>query len=73
MLQTSSGAEYAFTNWLTGFVEYDYYNFGNQSVTLLTTVGAVPLPINVKATDNVVKAGINLRWGPGAGPIVARY
>jgi outer membrane immunogenic protein len=23
------GREYAFTNWLSGFIEYDYYNFGN--------------------------------------------
>jgi outer membrane immunogenic protein len=25
------GAEYAFLNWLTGFVEYDYYNFSSAS------------------------------------------
>ena len=25
------GGEYAFTNWLTGFVEYDYYDFGSRS------------------------------------------
>jgi outer membrane immunogenic protein len=67
------GGEYAFTDWLSGFVEYDYYNFGsNQSVSLVTTPGGVTVPITVKATDNVFKAGLNLRWGWG-GPVVARY
>src|SRR5713101_4286569 len=25
------GGEYAFLNWLTGFIEYDYYNFSNNN------------------------------------------
>jgi len=66
------GGEYAFTDWLSGFVEYDYYNFGNRSVTLLTSATAFPIPVNIKATDNVFKAGLNLRWGPG-GAVGARY
>ena len=28
------GGEYAFLNWLTGFIEYDYYNFGNNNALL---------------------------------------
>ena len=59
------GGEYAFTKWLSGFVEYDYYDFGTQSTTLVTTAGAFPIPVNIKATDNVFKAGLNLRWSPG--------
>src|SRR5882757_5833375 len=27
------GGEYAFTDWLSGFVEYDYYDFGTKGVT----------------------------------------
>jgi outer membrane immunogenic protein len=65
------GGEYAFTDWLSGFAEYDYYNFGTQSTTLTTTVGAFPIPVNIKASDNVFKVGLNLRWG--LGPVVARY
>jgi outer membrane immunogenic protein len=59
------GGEYAFTKWLSGFVEYDYYDFGTQSTTLVTTAGAFPIPVNIKATDNVFKAGLNSRWSPG--------
>jgi len=67
------GGEYAFTEWLTGFAEYDYYNFGNQSVTLVNAATGFQVPINVKASDNVFKVGLNLRWGPPAGPVVAKY
>jgi len=61
------GGEYAFTNFLSGFVEYNYYDFGTHDVTFsdgLTTVG-------VKETKNVVRAGLNFRFGPG--PVVAKY
>ena len=31
------GAEYAFTDWISGFVEYDYYDFGpGRSLSRLT-------------------------------------
>jgi outer membrane immunogenic protein len=65
------GGEYAFAYWLSGFVEYDYYNFGTQSTTLVTTAAILPLPVNVKAYDNVFRVGLNLRWS--SGPVVARY
>jgi hypothetical protein len=65
------GGEYAFTDWLSGFVEYDYYNFGTQSTTLVTTAATLPIPVNIKAYDNVFKVGLNLRRSPG--PVVARY
>jgi outer membrane immunogenic protein len=62
------GGEYAFTNSLSGFVEYNYYDFGTRDVTFsdgFTTVG-------VKETKSVVRAGLNLRFGP-VGPVVAKY
>ncbi len=52
------GGEYAFTDWLTGFVEYDYYNFGTKSESLATLVSA-----NVSETKSVVKGGINFKFG----------
>jgi outer membrane immunogenic protein len=63
------GGEYAFTDWLTGFVEYDYYFFGTRTVTQTTLVG----PVNVDIRDNksVVKAGLNFKFG--GSPVVARY
>jgi outer membrane immunogenic protein len=49
------GGEYAFTPWLSGFIEYDFYDFGTRDFTFL---GA-----NIRETNNVVKGGINFRFG----------
>jgi outer membrane immunogenic protein len=64
------GGEYAFLDWLTGFVEYDYYGFGNNSNTLVCAVAvcglaAATAPFNIKTNVNVVKAGLNFKFGPG--------
>ena len=56
------GGEYAFTNWLSGFVEYDYYNFGSHA-DLLNTRTDSPFVFTIKENKNVVKAGLNLRCG----------
>jgi outer membrane immunogenic protein len=66
------GGEYAFTNWLSGFVEYDYYDFGNRDNRFLTGAGALFDAIDVKERKSVLKAGLNLRWN-WAGPVTARY
>ena len=67
------GGEYAFNNWLTGFVEWDYYKFDNNNSTAFVctapgcgTVAFTATP-SFKETVNVVKAGINLKFGPGFG------
>jgi len=69
------GGEYAFLDWLTGFVEYDFYGFGtttnNFSCSLAGCV-SVFLPIDVKEHKNVFKVGLNFKFGPTA-PEVARY
>ena len=69
------GGEYAFLDWLTGFVEYDYYGFSSQSTNFTCTVGPAcvtaaglpltTLPINVKQNINVFKVGVNLKFGGG--------
>ena len=72
------GAEYAFTNWITGFVEYDYYNFGTNSDNFVCgpiacfgrTFG---FPVDIKETKNVFKVGLNFLWGAGQGPSIGRY
>jgi outer membrane immunogenic protein len=61
------GAEYAFLQNWSAFVEYDYYDFGTRN--LVFTDGS---PITVKETQSVVKGGINWRFNWG-GPVVARY
>ena len=64
------GGEYAFLNWLTGFVEYDYYGFNNSNSGALVC-GAVACGValtgtGIKENVNVVKAGLNFKFGPGS-------
>jgi outer membrane immunogenic protein len=63
------GGEYAFTNLLSGFVEYNYYNFGSRDNTF--DPGA--FIINIKERKSVVKAGLNLRFGGWTAPVAAKY
>jgi outer membrane immunogenic protein len=62
------GGEYAFVNWLTGFIEYDYYNFNSSgSSTLVCTVAVCGIRtsgVGVTTNINVVKAGLNFKFGP---------
>ena len=73
------GGEYAFTNWLTGFVEYDYYDFGSRSHNAVCGVvacfvgGPGSVLFDVKETKNVFKVGLNFLFNAGAGPVTARY
>jgi outer membrane immunogenic protein len=55
------GGEYAFTDWLTGFAEYDYYDFGTSSISLTGAFGTVAA--NIKETQSVAKAGLNIKFG----------
>jgi len=55
------GGEYAFTDWLTGFAEYDYYDFGTKSDAFAGSFGATT--INIKETKSVAKAGLNIKFG----------
>jgi len=64
------GGEYAFTNYLTGFAEYDYYDFGNRDALFVDNFGGT-FTYGIKETKSVFKVGLNLRWG--AGPVVAKY
>ena len=62
------GAEYAFTNYVTWFVEYNYYDFGNRANTF--SDGTV---IDIKETKNVVKGGFNFKFDWMGPPMGARY
>jgi outer membrane immunogenic protein len=65
------GGEYAFTDWISGFIEYDYYWFGTRSVAF--PVGPVSLNFDIEERKSVIKAGINFRFGGGSAPVAARY
>jgi outer membrane immunogenic protein len=55
------GGEYAFTDWLTGFVEYDFYDFGTKTDNFAGTL--VIAPVDIKQTVSIVKGGINFKFG----------
>jgi outer membrane immunogenic protein len=63
------GGEYAFTNYLSGFIEYDYYDFGSRDITFSN--GFI---FDIKETKSVVEGGITFRFGGfGKYPVAARY
>lgn len=65
-----AGIEYGFApNW-TAFAEYNYLDFGTKNYTLVGTTGVVTANFDIRDRVDVVKAGLNYRFG---GPVVARY
>jgi outer membrane immunogenic protein len=67
------GGEYAFTNLLSGFIEYNYYDFGTREIGLTPQViGLGPAFVDIKDTKSVVRAGLNVRFGNYAAPVSAR-
>jgi len=70
------GGEYAFLDWLTGFVEFDYYRFGSGASTFACTGCGLPSPFvtrDATTSISVFKVGLNLLWGPGVGPFGPTY
>jgi outer membrane immunogenic protein len=66
------GGEYAFTNFLSAFVEYNYYDFGNRDLTFVTPSDS--FVVGIDETKSVLKGGLNFRFGGLWGaPVVARY
>jgi outer membrane immunogenic protein len=63
------GAEYAFTDWVSGFAEYDYYGFGTRTIGFV--VAPVALNVDIKEYKSVFKLGLNVRFGGGS--VAARY
>jgi outer membrane immunogenic protein len=63
------GGEYAFADYLSGFVEYNYYDFGSRDIAFSN--GGI---LDINETKSVVKAGFNFRFGGwGKTPVAARY
>ena len=63
------GGEYAFADYLSGFVEYNSYDFGRRDITFSN--GGI---LNINETKSVVRAGLNFRFGGwGNPPVAARY
>jgi outer membrane immunogenic protein len=67
------GGEYAFNNWLTAFVEYDYYNMGTRTIGFTSpTTGLAFRNDDLRERKSVVKVGLNFKFGDWS-PVVARY
>jgi outer membrane immunogenic protein len=65
------GGEYAFTDYVSGFMEYNYYDFGTRTRSFFDPAGAFTDNIDIRERKSVLRAGLNFRWGPG--PVVAKY
>jgi outer membrane immunogenic protein len=69
-----AGVEFAFTNSISGKLEYNYMDFGTQTYSFtIDPVGpATPATFDLKIRQNIhlVKVGLNFRWD---NPVVARY
>jgi outer membrane immunogenic protein len=66
------GGEYAFLDWLTGFIEYDHYGFGDNDNGRFGCGFACPVGTfgafagDFRTDVDVVKAGLNVKFGAGA-------
>jgi outer membrane immunogenic protein len=60
------GGEYAFTNFVTGFIEYNYYDFNKRDLAFVQNIGGTFI-YGIDETKHVVKAGLNFRFGGWTG------
>jgi outer membrane immunogenic protein len=67
------GGEYAFTPFLSTFVEFNYYDFGARDHTFLMPNGAVFGIHEIDESKSVLKGGLNFRCCAWTGPTTARY
>lgn len=69
-----AGGEYAFSNFLSGFVEYNYYDLGSRRMTFTPQVAGLGLAyLDIKETKSVLRAGLNIRFGAQAASVAAKY
>src|SRR5262245_42103112 len=68
------GGEYAFTDFLSGFVEYGYYDLGSRTISLTPQVAGLRQAfVEIKETKSIVRVGVNIRFGGAAAPIAAKH
>ena len=68
------GGEFAFTDFLSGFIEYGYYDFGTHRISFNPQIaGLPPAFVDVQETRSVVRAGLNFRFWSYATPVAFRY
>jgi len=57
------GVEWAFTDDWSARLEYDYYDFGRQTVTMSDTTNVFAGPVSFRQTAQMIKVGLNFRVG----------
>jgi outer membrane immunogenic protein len=57
------GAEYAFNEWISTFVEYRYLDFGTCAASFVMDFGSFVANVKVRDYKSAVKLGFNLRFG----------
>jgi outer membrane immunogenic protein len=72
-----AGLEWAFSDYWSVKLEYDFHDFGSHGVTFVDAIAGPSVgSLNVKQTVQAVKLGMSFRFmaGPPAGaPVVTRY
>jgi outer membrane immunogenic protein len=75
-----AGVEFAFTNSISGKLEYNYMDFGTRTYTFgpISNPFGPPgssetLDVKIRQNIHLVKVGLNFRWDVGKAPVVARY
>jgi outer membrane immunogenic protein len=68
------GGEYAFTDFVSGFLEYSYYDFGTNRIAFTPQVaGLTPGFVDIRESTSVVRVGLNIRFGAFGVPVAGRY
>jgi outer membrane immunogenic protein len=69
-----AGLDWAFSDYWSIGLEYDYYNFGRHAVAFLDANSALSGPIDIKQTIQAVRLGLSFHmFASPAAPIVTRY
>jgi outer membrane immunogenic protein len=69
-----AGVEFAFTNTISGKLEYNYMDFGTRTYSFVIDpgppFGAETVDVKIRQNIHLVKVSLNFRWDS---PVVARY
>jgi outer membrane immunogenic protein len=75
-----AGVEFAFTNSISGKLEYNYMDFGTRTYAFGPVSNpfgdpgeSESLEVKIRQSIHLVKVGLNFRWDVGKAPVVARY
>jgi outer membrane immunogenic protein len=65
------GIEYAFNEYLSGKLEYDFLEFGTKNYNFTAMNSGAGLPVSIKAETHMLLAGVNYRYNFGG--VFGRY